>query len=205
MNEINNLELIKPLINSNDNEFYLLQIIHRSKDGLTEYDNNIHFSNKTIRNYYISNVEYLERKMPSIIEDCKKYNARAYINLNKKSDKQVTLKSLELLAHAVAHDDYKCYKSLIESVCGQTGACDNNKRWIVDVDTKDEDVLTEIVEVINKCKSESVEKIVKIIPTLHGFHIITKPFDKKNFRELYTEKIDIHDNNPTLLYFCEEK
>jgi hypothetical protein len=49
-------------------------------------------------------------------------------------------------------------------------------------------------------------KVVAVIPTVHGYHLITKPFDKKTFKSLYEtihpgEKEDIiKDNNPTILY-----
>ena len=42
-------------------------------------------------------------------------------------------------------------------------------------------------------------KIYAIIPTKNGHHIITKPFDVRNFSSQYPD-IEIHKNNPTILY-----
>ena len=70
---IDNFERIKKLINCKEGEFYLLQIIHRSKDGLTKFDGDVeksHFSNKTLKSYYISNSEYLDKKKAEIVEIC---------------------------------------------------------------------------------------------------------------------------------------
>lgn len=206
MTEINNFEIIKSLINtSGDDEFYMLQIIHRSKDGLTQFDNgeNGNFSKKLIKTYFIYSTEYLERKMDEITTMCKTYNARAYINLNKKSNKQVSLKALAILANGISREDYSCIKSLFETACGQVGACDGNKLWIVDIDTKDAIMLNTIKHIVNECEIEKFKDstIVATIPTLNGFHLITRPFDKGEFKKRIGTNIDVHDNNPTLLYY----
>ena len=41
------------------------------------------------------------------------------------------------------------------------------------------------------------------VPTLHGCHLITHKFDSKAFKEEFPD-IDIHKDNPTLLYFNHE-
>ena len=44
-----------------------------------------------------------------------------------------------------------------------------------------------------------------IIPTVNGYHLISNGFDRQQFSQklmLYQlDQIDIHDNNPTLLYY----
>lgn len=198
--KVDNFEQIKKHMNCQEGEFFLCQIIQRGKDQ----PNGVKSMRRTIRSYYISSPEYLDTKKEDIQTLCEKYNARAYINLNKKSKRQVCLKSLETLAHMVAVEDYGGLFSLIDTACGQTGSCDGKKTWIVDVDTKDENELKDVMDVIIQCEPFDVEKIVDIIPTLHGYHIITRPFNKKRFRDFYNETIDIHDNNPTLLYFNQK-
>jgi len=42
-------------------------------------------------------------------------------------------------------------------------------------------------------------KIYTQIPTKNGYHIITKPFNLKQFKDKYPD-IDVHKNNPTILY-----
>ena len=94
-------------------------------------------------------------------------------------------------------------RSLFETACGQTGACDKDKSWIVDVDTKDNMELAEVMNLIVLCEPFDIQKVKDVVPTLHGFHIISRPFNKQRFNKLYEKQIDIHDNNPTLLYFNE--
>lgn len=200
MEVIDNFELIKKHINCGNDEFFLCQVIQRGKDQI----NGCNSKQRTIRSYYVSNPEYLDEKKSDIITMCEKYNARAYINLNKKSKKQIALKSLENIAHMISSENYKGLFSVIDSSCGQTGACDGNKTWLVDIDSKETCVIEEVIDVINECEPFGVEKVVEVVPTLHGYHLITKPFNKKKFRDNYNDKIDIHDNNPTLLYYCKK-
>jgi hypothetical protein len=137
--------------------------------------------------------------MDEIMALCELFNARAYINLNKKSWKQITGKSIEILGHCVIRDEWKHARSVIDSACGETGACDGNKSYLVDVDTKD----VSEVEVITKAIYGSRpigNKIIANIPTVHGCHLITRGFNPEDFRKFYPKEIDIHKNNPTLLY-----
>ena len=199
--KVNNLELIKPLINNcNEGEFYLLLIVHRPKDGLTRFDKEGNKSKqRTIKSYYISNIEYLDKKMDEIEALCGLFNARAYIYLTKKSWKQIACKSVENLGVYLMENNYHKAVSVIDASCGQTGACDGNNLYLVDIDTKDELEVEKVVNSVND-SSPKGDKIVAKIPTVHGYHLMTKGFNPNEFRELYPKPIDIHKNNPTLLY-----
>jgi hypothetical protein len=196
--KVDNFDLIKKHINTSDDgsEFYMIQIMRRSKDQVG-YDGK--HKQSVIKSYFVSSPEYLESKRDEIVGLCEMFNARAYINLNKKSYKQVSLKALAILAGKIANEDYNI-KSLYESACGQTGACDGFKTWIVDFDSKDLGELDRVKDIIDIIEPKGVDKIIETVPTRHGYHLITRPFNKKAFNELYNEKIDIHDNNPTILY-----
>ena len=212
---IDNREIIKKHIaNCGEDEFYMLQIIHRVKDGHTKYEPQDKKSREqVIKTYFVSGPDYLDKKMEEIIDLCKMFNARAMFNLNKKSWKQISLKSLELMAQALGKEGnedkwWKPVRSIVESACGQTGACDKNKTWVMDVDTKDEKELTLIKGIIDMCEPLETEKVVDVLPTIHGYHIITKPFNKQKFYTYYQVAKDhggfmediIKDNNPTILY-----
>ena len=203
---IDNTEQIKKLITGcGKDEFYMLQIIHRTKDGHTKYEPQDKKSREqVIKTYFVSGPDYLDKKMEEIKDLCRMFNARAMFNLNRKSWKQISLKSLELMAQALGKEGneenwWKPVRSVVESACGQTGACDKNKTWVVDVDTKETIELETIKNVIDQCEPLG-DKIVATIPTLHGYHLITKPFNKAKFANIYGLPLDIHDNNPTLLY-----
>lgn len=43
------------------------------------------------------------------------------------------------------------------------------------------------------------EKVLMELPTKNGIHLITKPFDKREFNKKYP-LVDIHKDNPINLY-----
>ena len=195
--KVDNFDLIKKHIHtSNESEFYMLQIMRRTKD---QKGYNGKRKQSVVKSYFISSPEYLDAKRDEIISLCEMFNARAYINLNKKSYKQVSLKALAILAGKISQEDYNI-KTLFESAAGQTGACDGDKSWIVDYDSKDLDELDRIKDIINDVEPIGVDKIIETVPTRNGYHLITRPFNKKSFYEKYNLQIDIHDNNPTLIF-----
>ena len=175
---------------------FMLQIMRRTKDQKGHEGKH---KQSIIKSYFISSPEYLEMKRDEIVKLCEMFNARAYINLNKKSYKQVSLKALAILAGKISQEDYNI-KTLFESAAGQTGACDGEKSWIVDYDSKDLGELDRIKDIINSVEPICDNKIIETVPTRHGYHLISKPFNKKAFYEKYNSSIDIHDNNPTLIY-----
>ena len=196
--KVDNFDLIKKHINTSEdgNEFYMLQIMRRTKDQKGHEGKH---KQSIIKSYFISSPEYLEMKRDEIVKLCEMFNARAYINLNKKSYKQVSLKALAILAGKISQEDYNI-KTLFESAAGQTGACDGDKSWIVDFDSKDLGELEIIKDIINSVEPICDNKIIETVPTRHGYHLITRPFNKKAFYEKYNSSIDIHDNNPTVLF-----
>jgi hypothetical protein len=89
---------------------------------------------------------------------------------------------------------------LFDSVVGQIKT--QEKRWIVDVDMKDEEALLKIMRLVNKCRPEG-NKIYATIPTKNGYHLITGRFDVMEFNKIMSLQGDVPDiqkKNPTLLY-----
>lgn len=196
---IDNFELIKSLLSFNSpDEFYMIQILQRGKDQQNAKSSS---EVRVIKTYFINSFDYLDNRKEEIIKLCEIFNARAYINLNKKNFKQISMKGLELMTHLIVHEEYHKFRTLFESACGQSGACDGNKTWIIDIDTKNEKIITEIEDIVNQCEPLNKKKIINIIPTVNGYHLITTAFNKQKFKDLCYNNFDIHDNNPTLLYF----
>ena len=123
------------------------------------------------------------------------FKARAYIHVQKQNHKDVSLNMLSSLAERI-RDGVSNQKGLFDSVVGQIKT--QEKRWIVDIDTKDIQVLRNVQVTINRCKPEG-PKTKYVIPTKNGFHLITDKFDVLEFKKQYPE-IDIQKKNPTLLY-----
>jgi hypothetical protein len=194
---INNLELIKPLLNfENEGDFYMLYIFKRKKDQ-PEGKRDNHQSVRTIKTYCVDSIQYLENRMDEIQKLCETFKARAYIHIQKQNHKDVSLEMMVGLAERIRNGQHN-QKHLFDSVVGQLKTLE--KRWIVDIDTKEPATVLKIKGVIdNVCKPEGV-KTIDLIPTKSGFHYITERFDVMEFKKHYPD-IDIQKKNPTLLYY----
>jgi hypothetical protein len=192
---INNLELIKPLLNfENTGDFYMLYILKRKKDQ-PESERSNHQSVRTIRTYCIKSIEQLESRFDEIIMMCEMFKARAYIHVQKQNHKDVSLNMMVALAQRIQDGNHE-QQSLFDSVVGQLKTYE--KRWIIDIDTRDFKTLVEIGDFIDNLRPIG-HKVITTIPTKNGFHLITERFDVLSFKNRYPD-IDIQKKNPTLLY-----
>jgi hypothetical protein len=71
-----------------------------------------------------------------------------------------------------------------------------DKLWIVDVDMLDENIIDKIEEDINNARSVYQKNVITRIPTAHGVHIVTYPF---NTRDTGIAR-DVKKEGLTLLY-----
>jgi hypothetical protein len=192
---IDNIEKIKELLNyEKEGDFYMLYVFKRKKDQPEDEKDN-HQSVRTIKTYCIESINHLERRYDEIKQLCEMFKARAYIHVQKQNHFDVSLNMMVALAQRIQDGNHK-QKGLFDSVVGQIKT--QEKRWIVDIDTKDEEVLLEVMKFVNQCRPEK-NKIYTTIPTKNGYHLITGRFDVMEFKKKYPE-IDIQKKNPTLLY-----
>jgi hypothetical protein len=193
---IDNLEQIKKLLNfSEPGDFYMLYVFKRKKDQ-PEGERDNHQSVRTIKSYCIESIDHLERRWEEIKQLCEMFKARAYIHVQKQNHRDVSLNMMVALAQRIQDGNHK-QQGLFDSVVGQVKT--QEKRWIIDIDTKDEIEVHRIVYVINQLRPEG-DKIIDCIPTKNGYHLITDRFDIKSFSERFPE-IDVQKKNPTLVYY----
>jgi hypothetical protein len=195
---IDNIDIIKPLLNfTEEGDFYMLYILKRKKDQ-PEGERDNHQSVRTIKTYCIDNLDYLDRRYDEIKQLCEMFKARAYIHIQKQNHKDVSLELMMALAQKIKDGQHN-QKNLFESVVGQLKT--NEKRWIIDLDDKNEDEIKKMKLVLNITRPAG-EKVESIVPTKNGVHFITKRFDVQMFRNVYPD-VDIQKKNPTLLYYPE--
>jgi hypothetical protein len=198
---IDNIELIKPILNfEKEGDFYMLYVFKRKKDQ-PEGEKDNHQSVRTIKTYTIESIEYLDKRYEEIKQLCEVFNARAYIHIQKQNHFDVSLEMMIELAQRIRNGVHK-QQGLFDSVVGQIKT--QEKRWIVDVDTKDETKIKNIIKILNRVHpQDGGEKIETIIPTKNGCHLITKKFNVMEF-QLVVSVLgivpDIQKKNPTLLY-----
>ena len=192
---IDNIEQIKQLLNfENEGDFYMLYVFKRKKDQ-PEGEKDNHQSVRTIKTYCIESIDHLERRYDEIKQLCEMFKARAYIHVQKQNHFDVSLNMMVDLAQRIQNGQHN-QKGLFDSVVGQIKT--KEKRWIVDVDTKDIQELRNIQVTINRCKPEG-PKTKYVIPTKNGFHLINERFDVMEFKKQYPE-VEIQKKNPTLLF-----
>ena len=196
---IDNIARIKPLLNfTEEGDFYMLYIFKRKKDQ-PEGEKDNHQSVRTIRSYCIKSIEQLDKRYEEIKMLCEVFSARAYIHIQKQNHKDVSLEMMVSLAERIRNGQHE-QQNLFDSVVGQLRT--HEKRWIVDLDTKDEIVVHRVAYTINQMRPEG-PKIIECIPTKSGYHLITKRFDVQQFEKymsLQGDVPDIQKKNPTLLY-----
>ena len=195
-------------INDDPDKYYVVEIIKRGKDHPGMTGNNIHF-----KNYYINKISDLYRYEAEIKKLCDVFGMRAYVSVNYKSYEQVTKNTCLSYADRIARNDFAKPYRLWESCSGKY-VDSSNKRWIIDLDEGEYDeYIHYLIGMINMCRPEG-NKVLEIFPTKSGKHLITVPFDRERFMELFKEfneskglphdskflKDRIKENHITLLY-----
>lgn len=180
--------------------FYNVVLIGRKKDNS--------LVNGKVKSYTINTIYDLDAYQQEIITICDALKVRAYISVNYKSHKQVTLNAMVEYANDIAQDRFNSSRGIYDSAVAKF--VDREKQlWIIDVDKDDSydksvDELTDLyIKTIESCKPH--KKIVTVFPTKSGTHIITHPFDSSDFYLKIGDLVKlgsnlIKKNDVTLLY-----
>jgi len=199
---VNNFKIIKDLLKfESKDQFYFLQIIQRKKDHKEgQKVNGSNNNSRLIKAYYVKSLEHFEFIMPEVIQLCEVFNARAGINLNRRSFERMSLQLLRKVTDQIMNKSfdkaYKAYSSVVGAHHNET-----DKMWILDIDEElSADSAHNLIEYIRELQPNPGEdKTILFIPSRAGHHLITRPFNLKDFKEEYPE-IEVHKNNPTNLY-----
>lgn len=191
---IDNFNKIESLLNFEDDIYYHLQIIRRGKDH-----KDLPAANRMIKSYFICSKEDLLSYEQEIKTLCDLFQARAYINLSPKSIKKTTLLQLKYLSQRIYDNDYKKIWKSWNSCAGEIKG--EKPRWVVDLDNITDLQTIENIKYLIYLTEPEGDKIIDVISTKSGYHLITTPFNIQKFKSTpIGETIDIHKNNPTLLY-----
>jgi hypothetical protein len=198
---INNFQQISKLLQfRSDDDFYHLQIIKRKKDHPEIGSNSL-----VIKTYYIKSEDHLAKVEPEIIAICDFHGARACINLNRRSFEKMAFHTLKKVTDQIMNKDFKSVRKAYESVCGAY-ANESNKKWIIDIDNISIDGFNHqsgMIQLRSRIIELQIEaghlQSMNFIRTKSGIHIISAPFNLQKFREEFPD-IDVHKDNPTILY-----
>lgn len=196
---IDNFDKILDLMEfPSDDCFYFIQLLQRKKEH-PELGSN----SRLVKSYYIKSKEHLMDLKEEIIGLCGFHNARAYIHLQYRSFQQCTFQMLKSVTDHIMQPDYNHTYHIWNSVCGQFGA--GPKRWVVDADNADLERygisvgdIVDFIETLEHNPSD-IHIVMEVLPTKNGYHVITHPFNSKQFGDRFPD-IQIQKNNPTVLY-----
>lgn len=159
-------------------------------------------NNRLIKTYIIRSLKQFDELKEEIIQISNATKSRVYINLNRRSFEDTTLHTLRHCVEYISDKNYSGITQLVDSICGKYRN-ENNPTWIIDVDNVIRSNSNYVKQIINYVENECEpigNKFKCFIPTVNGIHIITSPFNLQKFKSEYSD-IDVHKNNPTLLYF----
>lgn len=183
-------------------------------DGMADprYHGNMH--SRSVKDFLIPSLEYYDKVKEDIISMCKLFNVRAYIRLNKRTYKSIALEMLKHIATQCASGEtFNSPYSLVASAAGQVCSAGEDKTWIVDLDEEYLPYQNDMLRMMFECEPyvrkiqelskvylnstytedpiklamQSVRANTPIIPTKHGRHIISKPFNTQTMTDKWNE------------------
>lgn len=179
--------------------FFPIQILQRKKDiaGLPQ---NAH----VIKLYQVKDSQDLLKKRAEITRLCELFEARAMLNLNPKSYKEVAFGMLKKLSELLSQEAYPAVDKLLSSCINSAGVGSKElkKYWIIDVDEVSEPapVIATIQEQLTSMNPIGEEKLVSIVPSKSGVHLITHLFDTNGV--CFADTIEIKKDCLTNLLIC---
>lgn len=178
-------------------EFYFIQIIKRKKDNPDTPWINWNNHARCIKEYSIGSKEQLDKRKQEMINIAEATNSRIYIHPARRSYDQVARDMCLMIWEHIAKW-WHWLSWLYRHACGSNKWAE--RLWVVDVDSDNKDVFTlaSLKKFIQSIKWNAEIKMV--LKTINWCHLITTPFDLQKFKEYYPS-VDVHKNNPTLLYF----
>lgn len=202
--KVDNFDLIKPLLKwEKEGQFYYIQLLKRKKDGTTKYSNKNN-SSRLVNKYCIYNIEQFEEKEKEIKGICDLLKCRAGIHLNKLTDETVTKEAARRFLDAVISENYHTNGTL-ESIYG-SHITSKEKKVFIDIDTKDEEILNKTISFINSLQPfDKTNKVLQILPTYSGFHLVSENFRKDHFTEFCNNEKDVSfEGSLCALYYPEQ-
>ena len=200
---VDNFNIFAPWFDnlSDQGDFFFVQVMQRNKEK-----NNVSSSGYVIKDYHFFNKETFLSKKEEITTLCKAFNARAYFWINPRNCKEVQYEIIREALEAIELGTHKLFKCVSRAL-GRKRCNKYKSKWILDFDTKDWSLINKYLDLVRKCRP-NVNKILYYVPTVNGIHVITLGFDLEQFKQELAiaklDNIDIHKDNPTILYYSNE-
>ncbi len=205
---IDNFDTIKlRLMNfeEKDNLFMHVQVLRRGKDHP-----DLPAANKLIKSWLVRSQEHLDSIREEVVFLCDHYKARAYISCAPKSIAKLNTLIMRKMADNLHTGNIINPWHVFNSACGELQGVE--KRWVLDVDTKDIDKWNAIEHCIEtlwlKANLQDWGKRrfetwwLTAVSTPSGVHYIVRPFNLQEFKKKFPD-VEVKKNGLTALYVPE--
>lgn len=184
-NKIDNLELVKKHLKfvPSLKIYYFIQVIQRRKE-------NPDLSVGEIQRHcvWITSLDDLNNRWPRIVTICEHYNARAYISLVPRSLVKFGRECLLEYSKRICSGQFDKIYDIPKKVAQgkdtiQTKGVISKPCWILDIDTKDSGVLSNI-----ESSFKDISRIVEKFQTKNGYHYMIEAFNPKKIESWCVSK-----------------
>lgn len=208
MLSINNVDVVRNhVLNFNDNStgrhYYKFVALIRSKDYLDPNNQVLNCKQGAreliVHQWLVSSVDRFDDLIDDMLTFVKLFKCRLYVTTDRKDVVKSMLYAknklngvVDQLALGQLAVSTKLLDRLVNGASSVSDASDRNgKRWLFDIDTKDETIVNDIV-------AGCGQHFVCCIPTVNGYHVVAdKKFNGKAIKLL--ENVELKENALTLV------
>lgn len=211
---VDNTSKLKDILVFKPNTYYKFVVLLREKDGKTLLQS---YNKKEliVRQWLVDSQEKLDEMLPDMITFAKLFHGRLYVTTDRKSVYK-TLFYMQDMINAYIKQMFcgnrteisvKQLNKLLASASSASECTDGDKRWLYDVDTKDEEVLENII--FNYAGNgydtdpENGYDYLATFETPNGYHIIAnRNYDAHE--DFGGMPVEVKDNALALVYYNNE-
>jgi len=203
---IDNFDLLSErLILLKNGDFFPIIVIKRRKDN-PEMSKGAQIIYRT----NISNIDEYNHIKEKLIDICKKNNARAYIKINKRNNKEISENLVRYVVDKHLINEYDKMQHAYDHIIGITFV-KKGKYYQIDVDTNipinphTNPLVIKILQKLTEFKGKKMaDGDIIMVPTKTGLHILAPAFDIGSFKKEVEQDInttyDIKQDAETVLY-----
>ena len=203
---VDNTSKLKDVMEFKNGAYYKFVCLVRAKDYRENPDEQVlHCMEKQeilVKDWLVDSPERLAGTLPDMLKFTELFKCRLYMCTDRKSVLK-TLKTMRdtvqnyldpFLGNPNASCSVRAVKKIASSASNMDESSDKGgRKWLFDVDTKDQEVLQEVVEYCGSSYESTFE-------TKSGYHVVAKRnFDAHRWAELQYDGVELKDNAMVLV------
>lgn len=195
---LDNFDKLQNILQFTDNSYYKFSVLLRNKDNAEIKNAKQH----VIKSWLCSSFEQINTFKNEMINTCRAFNGRLYVNLDRGSTIKTLLEIKKYIDTQIEQYIFSENKIINPKIIYRAFESNtdidkskDNKKWLIDIDKKDLLLFTKVKEVLPEQYFE------EIFETKNGYHLIYK----RKFNVSEYLKSDITFDEKTKKYIVEYK